>query len=153
MMMLWQFFSSQSFTLNKTRSHAPVREFLSPPCCPAPGRIWRTLVFFSCIQKAPLVCEYAGECDCACSLDKGLSLTILTVTAFSALIYRIIFLAGSLLQPQAYPAAARMVVPKPEDSVFLLGFSPSMTPTDLRIRFTWNSRPSTIWPYLIYWSH
>lgn len=119
------------------------------PMLSAPGQMWRTLVFSSCIQKGPsgasLVCEDARECDCASSLARASSLLSL-VTAFSALIYGTIFLAGSLFQPQAYPVAARMVVPKPEDALFLLGFSPSMTPTNLRIRFTWNSRLSTIWP-------
>lgn len=70
----------------------------------------------------------------------------LIVTAFSALAHRTIFLAGSLLQPQPHPVTARKVVPEGEEAHVLLCFSLSVIPTNLRVRFTWNSRPSTVWP-------
>lgn len=52
-----------------------------------------------------LLCVNMPKSDGVCSLDKGLSLAILTLTAFSVLVYRTVFLAGSWLQPQRYPVA------------------------------------------------
>lgn len=79
MMILWHVFSYHTVLplIIKTQCWTtPAREcFRFPPCCLAPGRIWRALVLFSCLQEpsesSSLVCEYVSDCDCVCPLDKG----------------------------------------------------------------------------------
>lgn len=66
-----------------------------------------------------------SECDCVPFGRGHSSFPVLRVMS-SALVYREIFRAGSLLQPQ--PAAAGMVVPNTRMPLSLLNPSPSMVP-------------------------